>query len=74
MMSELTSGGELIAGDVVVVVKDAAGNVVSDLSKLPIGKYTIVATYSGSDEYVGTDSSATVVVRANSKNYCYCRS
>ena len=62
--TELTSNGQVISGDVVLVVKDAAGNVVSDFSKLPIGKYTIVATYSGSDEYVGTDSSATVVVRA----------
>ena len=62
--TELTSNGQVISGDVVLVVKDAAGNIVSDLSKLPIGKYTIVATYSGSDEYVGTDSSATVVVRA----------
>ena len=62
--TELTSNGQVVSGDVVVVVKDAEGNVVSDLSKLPIGKYTIVATYSGSDEYVGTDSSATVVVRA----------
>ena len=62
--TELTSNGQVISGNVVLVVKDAEGNVGSDLSKLPIGKYTIVATYSGSDEYVGTDSSATVVVRA----------
>ena len=43
--TELSSGGELISGDVVVVVKDADGNVVSDLSKLSVGQYTINATF-----------------------------
>ena len=58
----LTSGGEIIAGDVAVVVKDEGGNVVDDLTKLGAGSYTIKAAFAGNDNYIGSDATATVVV------------
>ena len=61
--TELTSNGQVVSGDVVVVVKDAAGNVVSDLSKLDAGQYSINATFAGDEEYAATEATATVVVK-----------
>ena len=51
--TELTSGGEVIDGVVAVVVKDADGVVVDDLSKLDAGSYTIKAAFAGNDNYIG---------------------
>ncbi len=59
----LTSGGEIIDGDVAVVVKDDGGNVVDDLTKLGAGSYTITATFAGNDNYLGDEATATVVVK-----------
>ena len=53
---------------VVVVVKDADGNVVSDLSKLSVGQYTINATFAGNNNYSGSEATATVVVKAASSS------
>ena len=61
--TELTSGGEVIDGVVSVVVTDAEGNVVADLSKLDAGVYAITATFDGDDVYAGTEATATVVVK-----------
>ena len=60
--TELTSDGQAIAGDVAVVVTDASGDVVDDLTKLPAGSYTIKAAFAGNDNYIGSDATATVVV------------
>lgn len=66
--TELTSGGQAIAGKVKVVVTDASGNVVEDLTNLAVGTYTITATFAESGNYLGTEATKTIEVKQASSD------